>query len=74
MVDWQPLIVALAAVLIAVATAIPALVVAITTRAAVARVEKSTDGNLTAATARVAALEAQVAALAAAAGGRRSGE
>ena len=56
--DWNPLIVAGAALLAAFAGAVPALIVALKTNATANRVEEQTNSRLTDATARIAALEA----------------
>jgi CHASE1-domain containing sensor protein len=63
MIDWSPIIVAGAVLITALAAAVPALVVALSTRGAVGRVERATDGNLSKANNRIDSLEKEIASL-----------
>jgi hypothetical protein len=58
MVDWQPLILAAALLVTAIAAAVPGLVVGVKNGRILDRVEIQTNSRLTAAMARIDALEA----------------
>jgi hypothetical protein len=61
MIDWQPLILAGAVLITAIAAAIPGLVVSLQNRRTLGRVETQTNSHLTAANERIAALEREIA-------------
>lgn len=58
--DWQPLILALAALIVAATPAAVGLLVSLRNNAAIARVEVQTNSHLTILSAQIAALQKQV--------------